>query len=691
MLVHTFQHIKGISARKEQLLWSNGITSWDALDALQFRQLSMFGQEEISKTYASRRALELGDSDFFAKNLERPEYYRIALSFPEDTIFFDIETTGLSLYYDTITLIGWSKGTEYNVYIKGGSEKSLREALSTAKAIVTFNGSLFDLPFLNKEFPNIKIPLAHIDLRFFAKRVGLSGGQKLIEQEIGLQRSGDLKDLEGKAAPILWHKYRRGDIDALKLLISYNHADIEGLKHIFDASIDRLIRQQHIPQSIRINHKFSLRPSRVCLSNGRAKQTKAIKVVPYKGNRGPAIRLKDLPLRKFPIRIVGIDLTGSEQRPSGWCLLDGDVAVTKKIGTDAEIVAETLKVRPLLVSIDSPLSIPKGRITVMDDDPGRYTYGIMRYCERVLKKRGVNVYPSLINSMQNLTARGIRLAAMFRKIGIPVIESYPGAAQDIMNIPRKRADLSLLKSGLNEFGINGDYIVTTVSHDELDAITSAVVGLFFLSGKFEALGNDEEDYLIIPDIRQDRNFWGGRRVVGLSGYISSGKTTAGRFLEQKGYAYGRFSLILRDLLQERGVEITRQSLQEIGEEVYENPGQRWLCKQLVDRFPKEGDIVIDGLRHPEDHAFMVEKFGPDFIHIHIEASEQVRRLRYLAEGGSEAEFESAMKHPVEGHVSILATLANKTLPNMSTKEEFEKAILKIISTKNKRAKGNPCQ
>ena len=46
--------------------------------------------------------------------------------------------------------------------------------------------------------------------------------------------------------------------------------------------------------------------------------------------------------------------------------------------------------------------------------------------------------------MRMLTERGIHLAARFRALGIPVIESYPGAAQDIMRIPRKRAGLEYL-------------------------------------------------------------------------------------------------------------------------------------------------------------------------------------------------------------------------------------------------------
>ena len=227
--------------------------------------------------------------------------------------------------------------------------------------------------------------------------------------------------------------------------------------------------------------------------------------------------------------------------------------------------------KPELISIDSPLSLPKGRITVGDDDPGRQSFGITRECERILKKRGVNVYPSLIQSMQALTARGIRLATHFRNLGVPVIESYPGAAQDIMGIPRKGADLGLLKAGLVEFGISGDFEEQEVSHDELDAITSAAVGLFFMSGNFEGLGNEEEEYLIIPEIKRESSR-GKRRVVGLSGPISSGKTTAGKYLKSLGFAYGRYSQVLKAVLQERGLPVTRESLQQIGEEVYEGDG-----------------------------------------------------------------------------------------------------------------------
>ena len=48
---------------------------------------------------------------------------------------------------------------------------------------------------------------------------------------------------------------------------------------------------------------------------------------------------------------------------------------------------------------------------------------------------------------------------------------------------------------------------TKLTHDELDAITSAIVGIFFWTGKFEAIGNFDEEYLIIPDLSAKINPW----------------------------------------------------------------------------------------------------------------------------------------------------------------------------------------
>ncbi len=687
MLQCTFRHLDGIGIKRELNLWQSGIISWDDLESSQNKQLLLF-ESALGKSflYYSKKALEQEDSEYFAERLPKREYYRIALTFPKEVLFLDIETTGLSRYYDTITIVGWSVDNNYSVLIKGNDDREFRKAMLDAKAIVTFNGSLFDVPFLMQEFPDLNIPKCHIDLRFLAKSVDLSGGQKKIEKMLGLKRPKNISELQGEAAPLLWYRYRWGDTKALKQLISYNHADVEGMKTIFDQVIERLLIKRKVPLSARSVQHFAKNKSKIKWATSKSSYHKGIAIRPYSGKAGPIITLQDLGLSETwsHLQVVGIDLTGNEIRPSGWCHLNYNHAITKRLGSDDEIVDETLRTQPNLVSIDSPLSLPQGRTSVSDDDPNRDKYGIMRICERILKKRGVNVYPSLIPSMQALTARGIKLANRFRSMGIPVIESYPGAAQDIMNIPRKRASLDLLSKGLEQFGIEGDFTKLTISHDELDAITSAVVGLFFWSGKFEFLGNDDEEYLIIPELKNQSNGWTKRKVIGLSGPIAAGKTTAGTFLKSKGFSYARYSTVLANMLLEDGINPSRQELQKIGMKVNREKGQRWLYRELIKTLTKNSDIVIDGLRFAEDHAFLIEKFGPTFYHIHVTAPNNECLKRYIANGGNEDEFAEAIIHPVEANVKKLSFLSHSIINNTNRIENFRTETNKAASQINRK-------
>src|SRR5437899_17959 len=116
MLSYTFRHFKGIGAKTERDLWRSGIASWEQFASRHAVQLSMFSfdteSDEVIQVRESVRAFASEDADYFARSLPKQEHYRIALSFPSQTMFLDIETTGLSRYYDTITLVGWSMGGE---------------------------------------------------------------------------------------------------------------------------------------------------------------------------------------------------------------------------------------------------------------------------------------------------------------------------------------------------------------------------------------------------------------------------------------------------------------------------------------------------------------------------------------------------------------------------------------------------
>lgn len=592
---------------------------------------------------------------------------------PSRVLFLDIETTGLSHFYDEITIVGWSFGGGSGTFIKGQELTELLHAARSAVAVVTFNGIRFDQKFLKQEFPEVELPEAHIDLMYLCRRVGLTGGQKAIESQLGLNFRQDLEGVDGFAAVLLWHKYLRGDVQALRRLIAYNRADIAAMGGLMDHALALLgYEQDLIGQAVKFVD-WSDPKDRNRLPKGLRKPDPGLA-------RAPTFRELFSGLKAERSRIVGIDLTGSEARPTGWCLLEGSYAKTETISSDADLIQRTIAASPDMVSIDSPLCLPFGRQTVFDDDPTRDEIGIMRFCERELKRRGVNVYPCLLPSMQKLTARGIRLAEVFRSHGLPVIESYPGAAQDIMRIPRKGAGEEWLKLGLKNFGIRGKYSSSKVTHDELDAITSALVGTFHFAELSEELGTPNEPPLIIPRLEANPT----PSVIGVSGPIAAGKTTLAEILESQNYAYTRFSLVIDDILKERNLSLDRYHRQLVGTEINREGRQRELAERTISRVSGATAVVVDGLRFPEDHAFLKEKFGFRFHHIHVSAPDDIRKERYAERLGlppAEAEkaFAEASASEVERMVPTLERFADRTLFNVGTKDDMAAALVSLLA------------
>jgi uncharacterized protein YprB with RNaseH-like and TPR domain/predicted nuclease with RNAse H fold len=514
ILPETFVHIDGIGAKTERRLWQAGIRDWESLARTPLARRSTIA----AALERSERALARGDLDYFFMALPVSERWRAFADFGPQFVALDIETTGLSTY-DEVTVIGIESEGSYRTFVRGANLEDAAEVLAGAKGLITFNGALFDLPFITRTFPELTLPGAHVDLRFLARRVGLAGSLKTIEHLAHLQRADQLADITGYEATVLWSEYEyEGRRRSLRDLVAYNAADTCVLRSLAELVVERLYTalQETRERPTREDRLFDPdlpaglpRPRRAPAAPPRLPSVRAsaatLRVgsqtlaLPERRSSEPAITIRDLCRRMSDpqARVVGIDLTGSEDRPSGWALLEGDTLVTGMLSSTSELLERTIACGPRLVSIDSPLSLPAGR-DCTDDGCECRSLGITRDCERTLKRRGVNVYPCLIQSMQALTRRGIEIAAALREQGIEVIESYPGAAQDIMRIPRKRASMVQLQGGLERFGLCGLRPAGELTHDELDAATSAIVGSFYLADQHEAIGNDEEGYLIIP-------------------------------------------------------------------------------------------------------------------------------------------------------------------------------------------------
>jgi len=103
--------------------------------------------------------------------------------------------------------------------------------------------------------------------------------------------------------------------------------------------------------------------------------------------------------------------------------------------------------------------------------------------------------------MRMLTARGIRLRAALEARGFDVIESFPGAVQDLLGMPRKQKGLPELEGALRRHGVELGRRKVGFSGDELDAVTSALVGLMYKNGQYRAIGDPQEGLMILPAVR----------------------------------------------------------------------------------------------------------------------------------------------------------------------------------------------
>lgn len=154
---------------------------------------------------------------------------------PPFDAYLDIETTGLCSFYDEITVIGIclaSNSENRLVQLVGGdvTRASLLRTLRCVDTIYTYNGSRFDLPFIDFRLRvNLREHFRHHDLMHDCWRNNLYGGFKAVERQLGISRR--LQGIGGAEAVILWWRYQLDhDRKALDLLLEYNKEDVVNLK-----------------------------------------------------------------------------------------------------------------------------------------------------------------------------------------------------------------------------------------------------------------------------------------------------------------------------------------------------------------------------------------------------------------------------------------------------------------------------
>jgi len=157
------------------------------------------------------------------------------------------------------------------------------------------------------------------------------------------------------------------------------------------------------------------------------------------------------------MKVIGIDLAGKFENPTGFCSMTDEGTETKLLFTDEEIINEVNMIKPDCIAVDAPFWLP--------------TRGAWRSGEEKLLRRGFQPISSLLPTMRILVLRASRLVNNLRENGYKVIEVFSSASESILGLtkePRK-------------------------NKDEYDALLCAITAKAYLEGNYEDL-----DGIIIP-------------------------------------------------------------------------------------------------------------------------------------------------------------------------------------------------
>lgn len=232
---NSFIPVEGVGERTERRLWEGGVTEWDAFDpGVDVSGIGPTTADRI-ETFIVEAQTHLDDDNaaYFDRTFPSNERWRLYENFRAETCFFDIETTGLDEHRNQVTTVSFHQDGETRTLVQGEdlTAEAVTEQFAQAELLATFNGARFDVPFLETSL-GIDVETPHLDLMYPAKRLGLSGGLKPIEQELGIDR--DRPDISGRDAVRLWREYERGDDSSLETLISYNREDTVNLRALAD-------------------------------------------------------------------------------------------------------------------------------------------------------------------------------------------------------------------------------------------------------------------------------------------------------------------------------------------------------------------------------------------------------------------------------------------------------------------------
>jgi dephospho-CoA kinase len=143
------------------------------------------------------------------------------------------------------------------------------------------------------------------------------------------------------------------------------------------------------------------------------------------------------------------------------------------------------------------------------------------------------------------------------------------------------------------------------------------------------------------------------RIVGIAGAIGSGKSELSRALarelDAERLSFGDF---VRREGRGRGVEPTRENLQQLGEQLIDELGAPEFVRRVLSERPPTDLLVVDGVRHlAVDEA--LRKIAAQYVLVFATVDDDTRRRRLVERKGHDVDLTALDQHSTEREVPLL--------------------------------------
>lgn len=177
-------------------------------------------------------------------------------------------------------------------------------------------------------------------------------------------------------------------------------------------------------------------------------------------------------------------------------------------------------------------------------------------------------------------------------------------------------------------------------------------------------------------------------ILGVTGLIGSGKGVTAEILKKKGFIHLSHSDVIIEEAKRRNIEINRENLVLIGNEMRSKYGRAVLTQQLIERIELGNNYIIEGFRNVAEVEACKKIKG--FILIGIATGQKVRfeRIKSRKREGDPQNYDSFILRESKdlgvnqedyGQQNALCfSMADFYISNEDSLEEFEKSVELIL-------------